>query len=53
MKNIADQLPPDIARQLHPDRRKNESDYWVICSSSLASLLVIGLLARSPNEADI
>lgn len=30
MKKIADQLPPDIARQLHPDRRKNEADYWAV-----------------------
>jgi hypothetical protein len=28
MKSIADQLPPEIARQLHPDRRKNEEAYW-------------------------
>jgi hypothetical protein len=28
MRSIADQLPPEIARQLHPDRRKNEADYW-------------------------
>ena len=28
MRIIADQLPPDIARQLHPDRRKNEAGYW-------------------------
>src|SRR6266446_4392285 len=28
MKSIADQLPPEIARQLHPDRRKNEAAYW-------------------------
>ena len=28
MKPIADQLPPEIARQLHPDRRKNEMEYW-------------------------
>ena len=28
MKPIADQLPPEIARQLHPDRRKNELEYW-------------------------
>src|SRR5215213_1285373 len=28
MKSIADQLPPEIARQIHPDRRKNEADYW-------------------------
>jgi len=28
MKSLADQLPPEIARQLHPDRRKNEAAYW-------------------------
>jgi hypothetical protein len=28
MSRIADQLPPEIARQIHPDRRKNEADYW-------------------------
>lgn len=28
MKSIADRLPPEIARQLHPDRRKNEEAYW-------------------------
>ena len=31
-------------------RGENESDYWVICSSSLASLLVIALLARCTND---
>ena len=25
MKSIADQLPPETARQIHPDRRKNEA----------------------------
>jgi hypothetical protein len=30
MKRIADQLPPEIARQLHPDQIKNESDYWAV-----------------------
>jgi hypothetical protein len=30
MKSIADQLPPEIARQLHPARRKNEDEYWAI-----------------------
>ena len=30
MKSIIDQLPPDIARQLNPDRRKNEEDYWAV-----------------------
>ncbi len=30
MKSIADQLPPEIARQLHPDRRKNEEAYWAV-----------------------
>src|SRR6266480_910427 len=30
MKSIADQLPPEIAQQLHPDRRKNEAAYWAV-----------------------
>src|SRR4051794_3924391 len=30
MNSIADQLPPEIARQLHPDRRKNEAAYWAV-----------------------
>jgi hypothetical protein len=30
MKKIVDQLPPEIARQIHPDRRKNEDAYWTV-----------------------
>src|SRR5205085_8943428 len=30
MKSIADQLPAEIAKQIHPDRRKNEADYWAV-----------------------
>jgi hypothetical protein len=30
MKSIADLLPPEIAQQIHPDRRKNEADYWAV-----------------------
>ena len=30
MKSIADQLPPEIARQIHPDRRKNEAAYGAV-----------------------
>src|SRR5437016_7227529 len=30
MKSIADQLPPEIARQILPDRRKNEAAYWAV-----------------------
>lgn len=30
MKSLADGLPPDIARQVHPDWRKNEADYWKV-----------------------
>jgi hypothetical protein len=30
MKSIADRLPPEIARQIHPDRRKNETAYWSV-----------------------
>ncbi len=28
MTSIADQLPPEVARQIHPDRRTNEAAYW-------------------------
>src|SRR5262249_8358801 len=30
MRSIADQLPPEIARQIHPDWRKNEAAYWAV-----------------------
>ena len=30
MKSLADGLPPDIARQIHPERRKNEAAYWAV-----------------------
>src|SRR6476620_5350027 len=30
MNSIADQLPPEIARQIHPFRRKNEVGYWAV-----------------------
>jgi hypothetical protein len=28
MKSLADELPPEIAIQIHPDWRKNEAAYW-------------------------
>src|SRR5438046_2818276 len=28
MQSLADQLPPDIAGQIHPDWRSNEAAYW-------------------------
>ncbi len=30
MKSLADQLPPEIARQIPLDWRKNEADYWAV-----------------------
>ncbi len=30
MQSIADQLPPEIARQIHPDWRGNEAAYWTV-----------------------
>src|SRR5438445_11875394 len=36
VKNIADQVPPEIARQIHPDRRKNEKAYWMVRNQLLA-----------------
>jgi hypothetical protein len=36
MKSIADQLPPEFAKQIHPDWRKNEADYWAVRDELLA-----------------
>jgi hypothetical protein len=36
MSSIADQLPPEIARQMHPNRRKNEAEYWAVRDQLLA-----------------
>jgi len=30
MKSLADGLPPEIARQVHPEWRKNEAAYWAV-----------------------
>jgi len=30
MKSLADGLPPEIARQVHPDWRQNEAGYWAV-----------------------
>ncbi|MBI1900576.1 MAG: hypothetical protein HYS13_05625 [Planctomycetia bacterium] len=30
MRSLADGLPPQIARQIHPQWRKNEADYWAV-----------------------
>jgi hypothetical protein len=30
MKSMIDLLPPGIARQVHPDQRKNEAGYWAV-----------------------
>jgi hypothetical protein len=35
MKSLADQLPPEIVRQIHPDWRKNEAAYWAVRDSLL------------------
>lgn len=37
MMSLADGLPPDIARQVHPDWRKNEAAYWAVRDQLLAS----------------
>src|ERR1051326_3494789 len=36
MKSLADKLPPDIAKQVHPDWRKNEAAYWTVRGQLLA-----------------
>ena len=30
MKSLADALPPEVARQIHPDWLKNEAAYWTV-----------------------
>lgn len=30
MQSLADGLPPDVAEQIHPNWRKNESEYWAV-----------------------
>src|SRR3954452_21277280 len=30
MKSLADALPAEVARQIHPDWRKNEAAYWAV-----------------------
>jgi hypothetical protein len=35
VKSLADQLPPEIARQIHPEWRKNEAEYWAVRDSLL------------------
>jgi hypothetical protein len=30
MKSLADGLPPEISRQIHPDWRRNEAAYWAV-----------------------
>jgi hypothetical protein len=36
MQSLADGLPPDIARQIHPEWRKNEAAYWSVRDQLLA-----------------
>ncbi len=36
MKSLADELPPEIARQIHPDWRKNEAAYWAVRDQLIA-----------------
>jgi hypothetical protein len=36
MKSLADLLPPEIARLIHPAWRKNEADYWAVRDQLLA-----------------
>ena len=36
MNSLADGLPPDIARQIHPDWRQNEAAYWAVRDQLIA-----------------
>src|ERR1700722_966177 len=39
MKSLADGLPPEIARQINPDWRKNEAAYWAVRDQLLGQYL--------------
>ncbi len=28
MRSLVEGLPPDVARRIHPDWRRNEAEYW-------------------------
>src|SRR5207244_6780924 len=47
MKSLADALPPEIARQIHPDWRKNEAAYWAVRDQLLGRYGVSGLPSRT------
>lgn len=36
MQSLADGLPPEVAQQIHPDWRKNETEYWAARDTLLA-----------------
>jgi hypothetical protein len=36
VRSLADDLPPEIASQVHPDWRKNEQEYWAARDRLLA-----------------
>jgi hypothetical protein len=36
MKSLVDGLPPQIAQRIHPEWRKNESEYWAVRDQLLA-----------------
>ena len=36
MNRIADRLPPEVARLIHPDQQKNEADYRAVRDPLLA-----------------
>ena len=36
MQSISDGLPPEVAQQIHPDWRRNETDYWTARDSLLS-----------------
>ena len=36
MQSLADGLPPDVAQQISPNWRKNESEYWAVRDALLA-----------------
>jgi hypothetical protein len=60
MKSLIDGLPPEVARQIHPDWRKNETAYWAERDKLLpqyrdqwVAFANGGVIAASPNLVEI
>jgi hypothetical protein len=60
MQSIADGLPPEISRHIHPKWRKNELDYWANRDSWLVqyenlwvAFAEVAVIASGPSHVEI